>query len=281
MLINLSRETTTYIPILPFLLEILSSYDFNKRHKSVTMKPISFVCLLRMSKTQLGENGFKDGVIESIYELILENAAKDSHAIYFPDLYVPCAMQLRVFLKKCRVANFCRKLKQLLDKINENRQFVERERNKIIVDLKDLSAIRNWENGLESQETPLSKFYHSWYKVHQSRKMKLLTQNDEGTDYRLPTLRKASKKNKRATGAGSDDSDNDMPAEEMQKLLSKQADRKKSKKRKMMRKSAVAGGEEDVGRDDGDIVKDTSTADWDWWETTWSFVHLIRVQSIK
>lgn len=62
------------------------------------MKPIPFICVLRMSKSQLLENGFKDNVIDSIYKLILENAAKDSHKIYFPDLYIPCIIQVTSFL---------------------------------------------------------------------------------------------------------------------------------------------------------------------------------------
>lgn len=80
-------------------MQILNSYDFNKKHKAVSMKPTPFICILRMSKTQLQENGFKDNVIDSIYKLILENAAKDSHTIYFPDLYIPCIIQVsRLFI---------------------------------------------------------------------------------------------------------------------------------------------------------------------------------------
>lgn len=48
-----------------------------------------------MSKSQLVENGFKDGIIETIYQLILENAANESHMIYFPDVYIPCIIQVK------------------------------------------------------------------------------------------------------------------------------------------------------------------------------------------
>ncbi|XP_043267395.1 nucleolar complex protein 2 homolog [Venturia canescens] len=260
MLINISRDTNTFIPVLPYLLEILNAYDFNKRHKTVTMKPISFICLLRMSKSQLQENGFKDSVIENIYQLILENASKDSSTIYFPDLYVPCIMQLKAFLKKCKVANFCRKIRQLLDKINENHEFIERERNKIIVDLKDLSAIRNWENGIKSQQTPLTKFYESWYKLHQSQKLKLLTQNDQDANYHLPALRK-SKKNKR-NDDDSENSDLDMPVEVLDAKLKRDEERKKRKKQKKMKTSSKDDGEE-LPRDNTDIVRDTKIDDWD------------------
>lgn len=59
------------------------------------MKPIPLICVLRMSKSQLKENGFKDSIIETIYQLILQYAANESHKIYFPDMYIPCIIQVR------------------------------------------------------------------------------------------------------------------------------------------------------------------------------------------
>lgn len=72
----------------------MDSYDFNKKHKTVSMKPVPLTCILRMSKSQLAENGFKDSVIETIYQLILESAANESHMVYFPDVYIPCLIQV-------------------------------------------------------------------------------------------------------------------------------------------------------------------------------------------
>lgn len=67
------------------------------------MKPIPLMCILRMSKSQLAENGFKDSVIETVYQLILENATNESHTIYFPDVYIPSVIQVckrKSYLKK-------------------------------------------------------------------------------------------------------------------------------------------------------------------------------------
>ncbi|XP_008555720.1 nucleolar complex protein 2 homolog [Microplitis demolitor] len=259
MLITLAKDTETFIPVLPFLLEVLNSYDFNKKHQRSQMKPMSFMCLLRVSKAQLKENVFKDAIIEDIYQLILENAANDSHTVYFPDLYVPCIIQLKSFLKKCKVGNFCRKIKQLADKIQENRQFVEGERNKVVLNLGDLKSIKNFENQLKVQQSPLSKFYESWFKVNQSQKLKLLTNNDELGDYKLPGLKS---RNKRRNDDGDHDSDLDMPVEEMNELLEKQADKKKMKKRKNKKVKLSHGNDEDTSSVN-DIVKDTKPDDWD------------------
>ena len=262
MLIDISKETDTFIPILPFLLEILSSYDFNKRHKAVSMKPVPFICILRMSKSQLQENGFKDNVIDSIYKLVLENAAKDSHTIYFPDLYVPCVIQLKAFLKKCHVANYCRKMKQLLDKIEENRKYIEAERNKTVIDLKDMSGIKNFENKIRTQGASLPQFYESWVKIHQSQKLKLLTRNEDIAEYNLPKLRKPKR------GKLIEDSEEESGEESDFELRIKNGDEKpkpkppaKPKKKKL--KPSKKNDNIDLPRENTDIVEDINSGDWD------------------
>lgn len=59
------------------------------------MKPIPLLCILRISKSQLVEKSFKDNIIETIYQLILEHATIESYKIYFPDLFIPCIIQVR------------------------------------------------------------------------------------------------------------------------------------------------------------------------------------------
>ncbi|XP_076655121.1 nucleolar complex protein 2 [Halictus rubicundus] len=274
MLTDISKETGTFIPILPFLLEILSSYDFSKKHKAVTMKPVPFICILRLSKSQLQENGFKDNVIDSIYKLILENAAKDSHTVYFPDLYIPCIIQLKAFLKKCHIANYCRKIKQLLDKIEENRKFIEKERNKTVIDLRNMQEVKNWENKIKTQETSISKFYESWIKIYQSQKLKMLTKNEDIAEYNLPTLKKL-KRPKSGEGiveesdeGSSDESDfelriksSDGKPEETSEKPKKPA--KTKKKTKKLKTTSTPAEVDDLPREMTDIVEDITTADWD------------------
>ncbi|XP_033326388.2 nucleolar complex protein 2 [Megalopta genalis] len=271
MLTDISKGTGLFIPILPFLLEILNSYDFNKKHKAVSMKPVPFICILRLSKSQLLENGFKDNVIDSIYKLILENAANDSHAIYFPDLYIPCIIQLKSFLKKCHIANYCRKMKQLLDKIEENRKYIEKERSKTVIDLKNMQEVKNWENNIKTQETSLSKFYESWIKIYQSQKLKMLTKNEDTAEYNIPTLKKLKrpKSTEKFLEESDDESDfemriksNDGKSEDESEKAKKPSKSKKKKKTKTSARSTSAG---DVAlpTEKMDIVQDMSSADWD------------------
>ncbi len=54
-----------------------------------------------------------------------------SSKMSFPELSVPCVMQIRSFLKTCKVANYCRKMKQLVEKVEENRSFIEKQRKAV------------------------------------------------------------------------------------------------------------------------------------------------------
>lgn len=76
------------------LFKVLTTYDFNKKHKKVSMKPLDFSCILRLAKSQLSENGFKDAVIERVYALLLEYTANESHNIAFPDINLLAILQV-------------------------------------------------------------------------------------------------------------------------------------------------------------------------------------------
>lgn len=82
-----------------FTLQVLTTYDFNKKHKKMSMKPIDFSCILRLGKSQLMENGFKDSVIERLYALLLEYMSNISHNIAFPDISVLAIMQVGFLFK--------------------------------------------------------------------------------------------------------------------------------------------------------------------------------------
>ncbi|KAK2557702.1 Nucleolar complex protein 2-like protein [Acropora cervicornis] len=50
----LAEATDTFVPVAPFLLEILESTEFNKKIKLSTAKPTPFTYILKVSKQQLG-----------------------------------------------------------------------------------------------------------------------------------------------------------------------------------------------------------------------------------
>jgi nucleolar complex protein 2 len=177
-------------------LDILSGYNFGKKTSKVSMKPMDFSCIVKCSNAQLMENGFKDTILNEIYAGILECLHYSSNKIAFPELIVPALVQMRGFLKKCRIPNYTKKIKQLLDKTNENVQFVLGKRKKVNdFGVRDLEKIRVWESVLRQQGPPLSKFFESWNKIKEQETLKIMSDQVKMDDYNfIPKMK--NKKNK-------------------------------------------------------------------------------------
>lgn len=266
LLISLSRNTGVFVPVLPFLLEILNTFDFNKKHSKVSMKPLDFSCILRLSKAQQQENGFKDAIIENIYNLILEHLANESHSVAFPDLALPAIIQLRDFLKKCKVANYSRKLRQVLEKLEENSKFVETERKNATFKLSDAKAVEDWETALKVKGTPLGTFFNSWQKMNSAKQTKLKTDAIDITE-NLPKIVRPTKVKSKSEGPvdllPSDDSDSDGPGfsdDDDEAPKRKRGKRGKKNSGQASNKKAKVLDEPVDGGDD--IVEDVNLAEW-------------------
>ncbi|XP_060521938.1 nucleolar complex protein 2 homolog [Cylas formicarius] len=257
LLIDFSRDTGVFIPVLPFLLEILTSFDFNKKHQKLSMKPMHFTCLLRLSKSQLQENGFKDTVIDTVYGQILEYLSNQSNSIAFPDLSLVCIIHIKQFLKTCRVANYTRKMKQLLEKIEQNTKFIEDERSKVTFSLTDQNQIEGWESQIKVKGTPLTTYYESWNKLRNIKRNKEFTRNDQLGDYKLPTLNKVKKKaTQKAEGRVElFPSDSDDSAHEGIKKFKRGKRGGKKNKKAFEEASADSDNQQD-------IVEDVNADDW-------------------
>lgn len=82
-------------------------------------------------------------------------------------------------MKECKSANYSRKLKQILEKIEENVRVVETERRKVSFQLRDHKAIDAWQTNLKLNGTPLATFYESWNKVNLQQMAKRATNNEK------------------------------------------------------------------------------------------------------
>ncbi|XP_014665889.1 PREDICTED: nucleolar complex protein 2 homolog [Priapulus caudatus] len=160
-----SSATRSFIPILPFIMEVFEITDFNRKHSSMGFKPLNFSTTLKLTRPQLSEKGFRDGVVDQVYESLMEYLNVEAHTIGFPELVLPAVMQLKSFLKACKVANFCKPLKQILDKITENSNYINQRRKNVSFAVNDLNAVARWESQTQEEGTPLSKYYKTWRKL--------------------------------------------------------------------------------------------------------------------
>lgn len=222
------------------------------------MKPLQFTCLLRLSKSQLSENSFKDTAIDTVYGQLLEYLATQSHSIAFSDLSLFCTIQLKQFIKKCKMASYTRKMKQLIEKIQQNSQFIENERNKVTFALTDVKQIEGWEAQVRNKGTPLSVFFESWNKVRAIKKSKEATDNEAVGEYNLPIIKRVARKEKEGPVElfpSDSESENEGPKEMVKKKRGKRGG-KNVNKRIVDESGPVDAGEE------MDVVEDLKLSDW-------------------
>ena len=176
------------------------------------MKPMDFSCVLRLSKIQLAENGFKDATVEQVYCGLLESLTSLSHKISFPEVAIPALAQIKAFMKKCKVANYSKKMKTILDKIQENSKFIQDKRSKVTFGVRDLDQISSFETQLKAAGTPLSKYYETFKKIKETEGLKKKAETKE------------EKKSKKDTSVNDDDEDMEYEEEGEDSEIEEQSD---------------------------------------------------------
>lgn len=184
--------------------------------------------------------------------------------------------QIKQFLKTCSVSNYTKKFRQLLEKIEENSKFIERERAKISFALNNIKMVTAWETSIRTKNTPLLSFYENWNKVNRIQKRKKITKNDEIAG-ELPMIKrpklsenlvnKAKPENKGPMVLFPSDSEDDdgkdfkIDAENDATVKVKKDKKKKLSKKKKQDKNIIRNNEE-VAENKDDIVQDFSVSDW-------------------
>ena len=162
-LIKLSTSTGTFIPILPYLTEILDAVERTKKYKNtpVEIEKINFNVILKVQNDFVNHDQFAELCIKRVYDLILEYTAHQSHLISFPELVLISNIRMKKFLKSWKSPNDCKMIKQLLDKIIESSKLIELKRKNSGISVTEFDKIDAFEQEMKLSVTPLMRFYES------------------------------------------------------------------------------------------------------------------------
>lgn len=179
-LLRVSRTTSTYIPLAPALLEVLSCPDLSKPPKPSTLPPLDFSIALRAPKSYLRTRIYQDGLGQQVQELLAEFFGCWAKHIAFPELIIPPTVALKRWLKSAssppskgnksannkaeregkgnKNAKLNSSISLLLQKLSANAQYVEGKRAAVSFGPSDRQEVDNFLRDVPVEETPLGAF---------------------------------------------------------------------------------------------------------------------------
>lgn len=226
-LLRISRTTSTYIPLAPALLEVLSSTDLSKPPKPSTLPPLDFSIALRAPKTYLRTRIYQDGLGQQVQELLAEFFGCWAKHIAFPELTIPPTVAMKRWLKLAssppskgdksstaskvsregkgnKNAKLNSSIALLLQKISANAQYVEGKRSVVSFGPSDRQGVDNFLRDVPVEETPLGAFVEGM-RMQREEKERVLSESRRREE---EEARKA--REKREDGDGDGDVDMGM-----------------------------------------------------------------------
>ncbi|KAI5071127.1 hypothetical protein GOP47_0013378 [Adiantum capillus-veneris] len=173
LLNRLAAATGMYIPVSALLLDMLEFKELSKTPTGVG-KSVDFGCVLKISKPNLKTRAFQDECIAATIEQLSEHLRQWSYSVAFPELAVVPLLGLRRFAKATKVDRFKRQVKQLVDQIEQNIEYVGRKRDGVNFSPKDSQLVASF---LQEEKlagcSPLSKFSASLRQSAEQRRSNL------------------------------------------------------------------------------------------------------------
>lgn len=172
-LIRLISQTKTYIPLSPFLLELLDSSESRRSNaKKSTLKPLDLEYVIRAPAAYPKTRVYQESLGEEIVFLIGEYHSTLALNIAFPEIVLPVLVTIKKHLKKQTIggAKTQGQFKVLIDKLEAQRVWIEGKRRNVSFAPRDRSEVERFCEGMKREDTPLGGWMRLQRKVREGKR---------------------------------------------------------------------------------------------------------------
>ncbi|CAO3691336.1 unnamed protein product [Umbelopsis ramanniana] len=164
-LTSLADSTKVFIPLAPYIFEVFESAEIKKKGKPASLKPMEWDVYIRAPKQFLHTKVYQHGILEQLYECLIEYYATFSLSIDFPEMAGPGIVQLKRYIKKSSYVNFNKQVHGLIEKMEATANFIQEQRALVDYSPADVDSVKGFLKDLKPISTPLGKFLINHRKI--------------------------------------------------------------------------------------------------------------------
>ncbi|KAI9263931.1 Noc2p family-domain-containing protein [Helicostylum pulchrum] len=152
-------STGYYIPLAPYLFEILSSDIFKgKGAVDVELPEFDWTLHLKTPKAYMSAKCYQDAVFNVMYDGLIDFYACLGLSIAFPELAIPAIDKLKEYLAKMKGTRFLKSIRTLVEKMITHKNYIEQKRAPIEYTPNKLDEANAFLRTTDFETTPLGNF---------------------------------------------------------------------------------------------------------------------------
>ncbi|QSL65090.1 hypothetical protein MERGE_002395 [Pneumocystis wakefieldiae] len=168
--IRISHHTKVYIPLAPYIFEVLESKEIKNKPNPSTAKPIDFELCISAPKSYLKGKVYQDGLIEQIIELLQETYSLQCKSISFPEMAMPIIIQIKRYMKQSKNSKLNKLLSIFIEKLEENSEFINSQRSSIEFLPENIDKMNAFLEDYDWDKTPLGRYVCQQRRIRQKLK---------------------------------------------------------------------------------------------------------------
>ncbi|KAI8326759.1 Noc2p family-domain-containing protein [Choanephora cucurbitarum] len=158
-LTGLMDGTGYYIPLAPYLFEILSSDVLKGQQPSVDGLPeFEWQLHLKTPKSYVQTKEYQTAVYNVMYDCLVDFYGCVGLSIAFPELVIPAIVKLKEYQSKMKGTRFVKSLRTLIEKMETHKNYIEQKRAPIEYTANNLQEANAFLRTTDFQTTPLGQF---------------------------------------------------------------------------------------------------------------------------